>query len=276
MSDTSSSKPKSRSRRPALKGSLFLQQDERQSFTQAQIDLLNAIATAGSISGAARAVGISYKTAWDRIDAMNNLSTKPLVARSAGGARGGGTQLTEFGQQVLKGFNAIQEQHAEFVDRLGEQVQALDDVADFLNLGQLKTSARNQYRGRVSKLTRGAVNAEVELALSDSIALVAIITNDSVERMELAVGSEAIALIKSSWVLLSRDSGLRTSARNQLSGTVSQITDGEVNAEVTLDLGDGKTLTAMVTSASLEELELEVGVSATALFKASSIILMRA
>lgn len=108
MSDTS--KPKSK---PALRGSLFLQQDERQSFTQTQIDLLNAIATAGSISGAARAVGISYKTAWDRIDAMNNLSTRPLVVRSAGGARGGGTRLTDFGQQVLNGFNAMQEQHAD-------------------------------------------------------------------------------------------------------------------------------------------------------------------
>jgi molybdate transport system regulatory protein len=274
MSDTS--KPKSKSRRPALKGSLFLQQDDHQSFTQTQIDLLNAIATAGSISGAARTVGISYKTAWDRIDAMNNLSTKPLVARSAGGARGGGTRLTDFGRQVLNGFNALQEQHADFVDRLGEQVEELEDVAGFLNLGQFKTSARNQYRGRVSKLIRGAVNAEVKLALSDNIALVAIITNDSVERMELAVGSEAIALIKSSWVLLSRDSGLKTSARNQLNGKVSQVSEGEVNAEVTLDLGDGKTLTAMVTSASLEELELEVGASATALFKASSVILMRA
>jgi molybdate transport system regulatory protein len=274
MSDSSNSKTKRKG--PALKGSLFLQQDDRQSFTQAQIDLLNAIATSGSISGAARAVEVSYKTAWDHIDAMNNLSTKPLVARSAGGARGGGTRLTDFGQQVLNGFNALQKQHADFVGRLGEQVEELEDVTSFLNLGQLKTSARNQYRGRVSKLIRGAVNAEVELALSDSIALVAIITNDSVERMELAVGSEAIALIKSSWVLLSRDSGLTTSARNQLSGKVGQIAEGEVNAEVTLDLGDGKTLTAMVTSASLEELELEVGVSATALFKASSVILMRA
>ena len=77
-------------------------------------------------------------------------------------------------------------------------------------------------------------------------------------------------------MLLSRDSGLKTSARNQLNGKVSQVSEGEVNAEVTLDLGDGKTLTAMVTSASLEELELEVGASATALFKASSVILMRA
>jgi len=274
MGDSSNSKTKSKG--PALKGSLFLQQDDRQPFTQAQIDLLNAITTAGSISGAARTVGISYKTAWDRIDAMNNISTKPLVARSAGGARGGGTRLTDFGQQVLNGFNALQEQHADFVDRLGEQVEELEDVADFLNLGQFKTSARNQYRGRISKLTRGAVNAEVELALSDSIGLVANITNDSIERMELTVGIEAIALIKSSWVLLSRDSELKTSARNQLSGKVSQIAEGEVSAEVTLDLGDSKTLTAIVTSASLEELELEVGVSATALFKASSVILNRA
>ena len=270
MSDSPSGK------RPALKGSLFLQQDDRQSFTQAQIDLLNAIATSGSISGAARSVGISYKTAWDRIDAMNNLSSKALVQRSAGGARGGGTRLTEFGQQLLSGFNALQEEHADFVDRLGERVQHVDDVADFLNLGQLKTSARNQYRGRVSSLTRGAVNAEVELALSDSLKLVAIITNDSAERMALEVGSEAIALIKSSWVLLSRDGNLKTSARNQFSGTVSQIAAGEVNAEVTLDLGDGKTLTAMVTSASVDELELALGMEATALFKASSVILMRA
>ena len=56
----------------------LLQQGERQSFSQNQIALLGAIVSAGSISGAARLIGISYKTAWDRIDAMNNLSTKPL------------------------------------------------------------------------------------------------------------------------------------------------------------------------------------------------------
>ena len=105
-------------KRSGLKGDLFLQQGERQSFSQNQIALLGAIVSAGSISGAARLIGISYKTAWDRIDAMNNLSTKPLVIRSAGGAKGGGTELTEFGRQVLSGFNALQAEHAEFVERL--------------------------------------------------------------------------------------------------------------------------------------------------------------
>ena len=98
----------------------------------------------------------------------------------------------------------------------------------------------------------------------------------SAERMELEQGCESLALIKSSWVLLSEDLAIRTSARNQLHGVVSQITRGEVNAEVTLDLGDGKTITAMVTTPSIEELDLKPGKPACALFKASSVILMRA
>ena len=263
-------------KRSGLKGELFLQQGEQQSFSQNQIALLGAIVSAGSISGAARLIGISYKTAWDRIDAMNNLSTKPLVIRSAGGAKGGGTELTEFGRQVLLGFNALQEEHAEFVERLSEKVQHVEDVAQFLHSGQLKSSARNQYRGRVTRISQGAVNSEIELALSDAISLIAIITNDSAERMELKQGCESLALIKSSWILLSGDLAIRTSARNQLHGVVSQITRGEVNAEVTLDLGDGKTITAMVTTPSIEELELALGKPACALFKASSVILMRA
>ena len=152
INDTMKSVPPKRS---GLKGDLFLQQGEQQSFSQNQIALLGAIVSAGSISGAARLIGISYKTAWDRIDAMNNLSTKPLVIRSAGGAKGGGTELTEFGRQVLSGFNALQEEHAEFVERLSEKVQHVEDVAQFLHSGQLKSSARNQYRGRVTRISRG-------------------------------------------------------------------------------------------------------------------------
>lgn len=261
-------------KRPILKANLFLQHGEQRSFPQNQIALLGAIVSAGSISGAARLIGISYKTAWDRIDAMNNLSSRPLVIRSAGGAKGGGTELTEFGHQVLSGFNALQEEHAEFVKRLSEKVQHVEDVAQFLHSGQLKSSARNQYRGRVTRISRGAVNSEIELALSDAISLVAIITNDSADRMELKQGCESLALIKSSWVLLSEDLTIRTSARNQLSGVVSQITRGGVNAEVTLDLGDGKTITAMVTTPSIEKMELTLGKPVCALFKASSIILM--
>ena len=73
----------------ALKGDLVLLSED-QPLSQNQVALLQAIDDCGSITAAAKQVGISYKTAWDRIDAMNNLSTEALVARSAGGRKGGG------------------------------------------------------------------------------------------------------------------------------------------------------------------------------------------
>lgn len=63
--------------------------------------LLAEIERAGSISGAARGMGMSYKRAWDLVADLNHLFKEPLVATSFGGAKGGGAALTPFGQQVL-------------------------------------------------------------------------------------------------------------------------------------------------------------------------------
>ncbi len=265
----------SRNSRTSLKGTLFLADGEQESFSHKQIELLQAIRVAGSISAAAKQVGISYKTAWDRIDAMNNLADQALVVRSAGGAHGGGTRLTEFGEKILSGFHALQSEHEEFVSRLGEQLHDMNDVTRFIQGSGLKTSARNQYRGSVITVTPGAVNTEIEISLGETLRLIAIITNDSQERLELKPGSEVIALVKASWVILSLDGNILTSARNQLRGTVSQVHRGEVNAEVSLDLGAGKTLAAIITRTSLDEMGLKEGDEASALFKASSVILMR-
>ncbi|MEX2469398.1 MAG: TOBE domain-containing protein [Pseudohongiellaceae bacterium] len=259
----------------ALQANLVLQGDNQPSVSEAQMRLLQAIDSHGSISAAARALGISYKTAWDRIDSMNNLSRRALVTRSAGGSRGGGTRLTEAGRELLTGFAALKQEHDAFVARLGSRVKDVGDVANYLRGAHLQTSARNQYQGIVTRLSRGGVNTEVEVALSDNTQLVAVVTNDSRRNLKLKKGSPVIALVKASWVLLSRDPDIRTSARNQLTGSVSKISRGEVNSEVILDLGDGKTLCAVITNASAKSLGLKKGMTACALFKASSVILMQ-
>jgi molybdate transport system regulatory protein len=64
-------------------------------------DLLQAIDRAGSISGAARSMKMSYKRAWQLVDEMNRHLTEPVVATSFGGSHGGGAHLTAFGQEVL-------------------------------------------------------------------------------------------------------------------------------------------------------------------------------
>ena len=257
-----------------LDADLFFLTESNRSFASAQIKLLQAIGESGSISSAAKIVGISYKTAWDRINAMNNMSEEPLVIRTTGGSHGGGTELTSLGQKVIEGFLAIQEEHQAFIQRLGNTLHSLDDLANFIRGESMKTSARNQYLGRVAVIKPGSVNSEVILDIGNSQKIVAIITNESLESLQLAAGATASALIKASWVLLSKDIDLKTSARNQLTGEVTQITEGAVNSDITLDLGGGKSLSAIITNTSLKELQIATGDQACALFKASSVILM--
>ncbi len=81
------------------------------------------------------------------------------------------------------------------------------------------------------------------------------------------------ALIKASSIILATDvDGLVFSARNQLSGTITEASKGAVNSEVVMDAGNNILISAVVTNASFDNLGLAVGVKATAIFKASSVI----
>ncbi len=70
-------------------------------------DLLEAIARCGSISAAARDMGMSYKRAWDLVATMNRCFREPLVATATGGSHGGGAQVTEFGFDVLRRYREL-------------------------------------------------------------------------------------------------------------------------------------------------------------------------
>lgn len=138
----------------------------------------------------------------------------------------------------------------------------------------MKTSARNTLAGTVSKITEGAVNSEVQLTLSGSDTIVAIITNSSVNALGLKLGQRALALIKASWIILGRNlHNVKLSARNVLCGTVAEIREGAVNGEVIMDLVGGAKLTSIVTEHSLESLDLKPGDHLCAAIKASSVII---
>jgi molybdate transport system ATP-binding protein len=137
----------------------------------------------------------------------------------------------------------------------------------------MKTSARNQLTGKVSGVTVGAINDEVELTLTAGQRIVAVVTHESTSSLGLVVGAEAFALIKASSVLLATDLGTaRLSARNQLRGIVARLQPGAVNAEVLIDVGGGQTMAAIITQESALSLGLAPGTPVIAVFKASSVI----
>ena len=136
----------------------------------------------------------------------------------------------------------------------------------------MKISARNALAGTVTKVTKGAVNAEVDLALNGGGDVVAIITNSSVDSLGLKEGKAAYAIIKASSVMIAQDSPVKLSARNALGGTVTAVQDGAVDSEVTLKLSGGSDLVAIITKESVKFLGLKAGEAATAIVKASSVI----
>lgn len=259
-----------------LEASLILQRDASARMGADRVRLLQSIRDYGSISAAARTLGLSYKTAWDAVNAMNNLFGQPLVAASPGGRSGGGATITPAGLQVIGAFTIVQAELDRFFGSLQSQLGQthLPSPSSILWSLLMKTSARNMFHCTVTEVIEGAVNAEILMDLTNGQKLSAIITNRSAKDLGLAPGKEVFALVKSTFVILTTEDGLiKTSARNRLCGTVTMREDGAVNSEIVLDLGGGKTIAAIVTKTSAETLALRPGDRACALIKASHIIL---
>lgn len=77
--------------------------------------LIDAIDRTGSISAAARDMGMSYRRAWDLVETMNQCFVKPLVETATGGRGGGGAQVTDFGREVVRRYRVMESKAARSV-----------------------------------------------------------------------------------------------------------------------------------------------------------------
>jgi molybdate transport system regulatory protein len=74
-----------------------------------KVRLLEAIGNSGSISAAARSMGMAYRHAWELVDDLNRCFATPVVAMSIGGRDGGGAKLTPWGQELIERFHRMEE-----------------------------------------------------------------------------------------------------------------------------------------------------------------------
>jgi len=241
-----------------------------------RIALLEAVRDHGSISAAGRAIGLSYKAAWDGVNALNNLFPSPLVCARPGGVHGGGAVLTAHGEDIISAFHMVETELAHVMKDLHARLESkgIPNASKVLGSLHMRTSARNALRGEIKSITFGPINSELIIRLNTHIDLAAVITTASVKTLNLHIGAIATALIKASFVTIGTTENMgRVSTRNQLLGTIIKRDEGEINSEYTLDIGEGKTITAIVTKESATTLDLKVGDRACAFIKASHIIL---
>ena len=237
---------------------------------ETRVRLLEAVGREGSISAAARAVGLSYKAAWDAVDAMNNLFGRPLVGAQTGGRKGGGATLTPDGVRVIETYHRLA---AELSRALQELEPSLADAgftpSDLMWRFMMKTSARNALRATVAAVREEDVGAEVSLDVADGVSLTSVITRDSLKELGLFPGRPCTAL----FVLFAVGDCKGVSVCNRIPGVVARREDGKINAEIVLDIGGGKTLTGVVMTRSADELNLTAGQAATALIEPAHVIL---
>jgi molybdate transport system regulatory protein len=257
-----------------LTASIALQQGQMLPGRTKQWKLIKAVAITGSITQAAKLVGMSYKAAWDNIEKMNAQSAEPLLTRSTGGKGGGSTQLTPFGITILKRYEDLNHYLDRYLNLLNQYSTNLDTDIDLAHLLNMKTSASNQFSGKITHIKTGKVNDEITLAISPHTNIVASITSESRQSMHLALGDMVFALIQaSSIIVMANIHAGQLSARNQMCGTIATLKPGAVNVEVVIDCGDGQTLVTMVTEQSVADMKLKKGVAVLAAFKAGHVML---
>lgn len=238
-----------------------------------RIKLLSCIEQAGSISKAAKLVPMSYKAAWDAIDAINNLCPTIVVEKSTGGAGGGGTVVTPYGKNLIKTYSTLKKEHEKFLSQLTKMTDF--NTGDLKSLGRfnMQISARNQIQGIVEHIEKGKVNSSVYVKLKSGYTLVSVITNGAVENLNLKEKDEVVAICKSSAILLTTDISLNISARNKFQGKITQINIGEINSEILVDIGSGDKIASVITKNATGSLDLKVGDSVVAIIKSSDVMI---
>ncbi|HCC1035303.1 TPA: molybdenum-dependent transcriptional regulator, partial [Salmonella enterica subsp. enterica serovar Paratyphi C] len=217
--------------------------------------------------------GISYKSAWDAINDMNQLSEHMLVERATGGKGGGGAVLTRYGQRLIQLYDLLGQIQQKAFDVLSDDdALPLDSLLAAISRFSLQTSARNQWFGTITARDRDQVQQHVDVLLADGkTRLKVALTAQSGERLGLEEGKEVLILLKAPWVGITRDAAVARAADNQLSGTISHIERGAEQCEVLMALPDGQTLCATIPTA--DAATLKEGDDVIAWFNADRVII---
>lgn len=252
---------------------LALRADGRLLVGRERVTLLEAVIQYGSITKAAEIAGFSYKTAWDAVNAINNLLPRPAFITRTGGPRGGGAEVTEEGRRLIVAFRRLEEKLGRISEAIAEEGLEHEQDLLFWGLG-LKLSVRNAFHCKVATIIPGPVNVEVKLEVSPETIITAAVTNASVTELELAPGRSVVAMVNATSVMLApKDDAPRMSARNRVLGTVVTRTDGIVESEIGVDLGGGKTITAVISREGADDILAATGAQVWAIFKTSHVIL---
>ncbi len=181
--------------KPAYK--LWLENKDGYVFGKGALELLQKIQEVGTLSGGAKALGMSYRHAWGLIKEIEKRMGKPLLNTYKGGRfGGGGAELTKTGRELIKAFTNFKSAFEQTcMDELGWEGLFL------------KISARNRIEGEVVSVEKGEVGATVKIKIDVPCIITSFITREAVDDLKIKKGDKAAAVIKATEVMVSKNIG---------------------------------------------------------------------
>jgi molybdate transport system regulatory protein len=172
---------------------LSLEEGKHVIIDQTDALLLRGISETSSIKEGSKLAGISYRNAWDRIQAIETSTGTKIVDTKVGGAAGGGANLTPEGVALLSNFRKVRKYLFNVLDE-----------KEFMAHASYKLSARNTLRVKITGIKRGGVTASLKMRVATPATLTSIISSEAVDDLGLKEGDEAFAIIKSTEVILAK------------------------------------------------------------------------
>ncbi len=157
-------------------------------------EILEAIDKENSISKAAETLGMSYRYVWNYLQDIRKALEEPIVETYKGGkSGGGGARLTDLGRSLLGEYKQVESYLSKVLSDSGN-----------LEVKGLKLSARNRFKGKVIAVEKGVITAKVKVEVKMPVTVTAVITKEAVEDLDIKVGDEVEAIVKSTEVMIAK------------------------------------------------------------------------
>ena len=175
-------------------GKIWIEHQGKPILGKGGAEILREIDEQQSLSKAAEKLGMSYRYVWNYVQKIHRALGETVVETYKGGKTGGGgAKLTDVGRALL-------DEYVRLEGCLGEFLACTNNV----EVKRLKLSARNQLKGKIVSVEKGVITAKVKVEIKVPVTVTAVITKESVEDLDLKVGDEVTAIIKSTEIIIGK------------------------------------------------------------------------